>query len=902
MLQYTRNRMPRATPAVDQGAPGMQNIYIRKNAPECAGGGDLMKNTVFSAVKKNTEKDMRGQTGVFPQGETKAEITVGSAVYENGGLFIYSAEYGGPGDGEAEKLPSSAAAQLYAEGVKILGKQKLFPGVTYTLTGKWKNDRQYGPEFMYDTAAVKEPDPGDIRAAELFLSSGLFRGIGAATAANITAHFGAETMDIVRSHPERLAEVRGISGKKAAAAAASYAEAARYEKIMMLLRPYGITPKKIVSICERFGADAERTVRENPYALCGAVKGFGFRSADAAAHSAGISPRSQERIRAGIAECIGRSELKGNVYITEDELGRALSALLNGQAKTDARILAEKRLGRKLLLGDREFYGECLAETAVTEDDRQEAENLLAADGKIVKETVLTAKEDVLLYSSPEEAASGTGKPCSRIPAGMTVPAVSETAVKLPDGGRRTVFCFSSGTARAYAEKNSCGAETAVYGRRLWTAENTAAEGLRRLSGIKRTPVLTGLSEKIEKFGKENGITYAPEQKAAVSETLKNYVTVLTGGPGTGKTTALNLVIAMHDAYFPDEKIALAAPTGRAAKRLSEATGLPAVTLHRLLGYDGTHFAKDASDPLEYGFLVADEMSMADAELFGALISALRPGTRLLLAGDANQLPSVGPGAVLRDLTETPGIPCTVLRTVFRQKNTSLIAVNAAKTAAGDTFFEYGKGFAFVKCDGNDSETASEIARVYAEKLKKYGRDGVRVLTPLRQAKFAVGAENMNALLQKYGNPHPGPGPAVYAGNTEIRPGDLVMQMQNDSELGIFNGDTGTVTETGCGEDGYYAKVDFGNGPVTVTDTSGLSPAYASTVHKMQGAECGCIIMALLKSQIFFLDRNMFYTGMTRASEEFVGIGQPEAMAAAVKNVSRNRRHTRLALKVAGTV
>ena len=393
------------------------------------------------------------------------------------------------------------------------------------------------------------------------------------------------------------------------------------------------------------------------------------------------------------------------------------------------------------------------------------------------------------------------------------------------------------------------------------------------------------------------GITLAPSQQEAVRLALASKVTVITGGPGVGKTTIVNAILRVLAAK--EVRMLLAAPTGRAAKRMSEATGLEAKTLHRLLEADPTAggFKRDADNPLDCDLLVVDETSMVDVSLAHALLKAVPDSAALLVVGDVDQLPSVGPGQVLADLIVSGALPVVRLTEVFRQAAQSRIVVNAHRINRGQmpelTRAPPESDFHFVPAD--DPETAVEriLELVKVRIPRRYGLDPIRdvqVLCPMQRG--GVGARSLNIELQAALNPS-GEQRVERFGWT-FAPGDKVMQLDNDYEKEVFNGDVGFVES--LDRDGGELIVRFDGRPVTYGfgELDALAPAYAVTIHKSQGSEYPAVVIPVLTQHYTMLQRNLLYTGVTRGKRLVVLVGQPKAVAIAVRGIAGRQRYSKL--------
>ena len=432
----------------------------------------------------------------------------------------------------------------------------------------------------------------------------------------------------------------------------------------------------------------------------------------------------------------------------------------------------------------------------------------------------------------------------------------------------------------------------AIYLPPFYHAECGTSRRLRDLAESTGRSLFDGLFDP-SSLTAETGIEYDEVQLAAIRQAVTSKVMVLTGGPGTGKTTTTQgIIAALKKAGL---RVLLAAPTGRAAKRMSEATGMEAKTIHRLLEYnpqDG--YKRNDENPLEGDALIVDECSMIDILLMNNLLKAVPVGMRLVLVGDIDQLPSVGAGNVLRDIIDSQRIPVVRLVRIFRQAQKSRIVMNAHAINQGrfpDTSNGRDTDFFFMRED--DPERAAEtIVRLVKERLPRAYRespDRIQVLTPMQRG--VVGAANLNLLLQQALNPS---GPSLNRGGYTYRQGDRVMQQRNNYDKDVFNGDLGYIREVNTEE--RTLKVDFDGKWVEydVTELDELTLAYATTIHKAQGSEYPIVVMPVLMTHFVMLQRNLIYTGITRAKKICVLLGAAKALAYAVRNVSVLKRNTRL--------
>ena len=455
----------------------------------------------------------------------------------------------------------------------------------------------------------------------------------------------------------------------------------------------------------------------------------------------------------------------------------------------------------------------------------------------------------------------------------------------------------------------------ACYLRRLWEAERSACV---RLLGLLASPADTsGQAERtVEEIQREQGITYAPLQRQAVELAARQGVVILTGGPGTGKTTAVRGIVALLEKMGLD--ILLAAPTGRAAKRMSELTGREAQTIHRMLGMNWNEstgevtFTKTEKEPLEADAVILDEMSMVDLPLFDALLRALRPGTRLVLVGDADQLPSVGAGNVFSDLIRSGKVETVFLREVFRQASQSAIIRNAHAVNLGQPpQLTNDQGDFFFLCRRDAERVVSTVVELCGSRLpEKMGipTDQIQVLTPTR--KGPAGTISLNRRLQAALNPPAEDKRELQWGERLFREGDRIMQTRNDYDVvwekadgtvgtGMFNGDVGKILK--IDPSGEWLEVDFDGRTALygVEQLSEIDLAYAQTVHKAQGSEYRCVVLSVMPAAPSLMVRGVLYTALTRARELLILVGDDAAVRAMAANDRQQKRYSGLRWRLA---
>ena len=688
-------------------------------------------------------------------------------------------------------------------------------GASIEAEGSFIQHPVYGKQFQ--AVRLTEKMPEDAMAMERYLGSGAIKGIGAALAGRIVRHFGADTLRIVEEEPERLAEIKGISEKKAHEIAIQIAEKSEMRKVMMFLQKYGISLNLGAKIYQKYGDSVYSVLQENPYRLADDISGVGFKIADEIAYRIGIHTDSDYRIKSGLAYTLLQAGGEGHVYLPREELFRRAEQLLGVDASYMEKHLVDLSMERKII---------------------QKEEN-----GQVF-----------------------------------------------------------------------------VYPAQYYYLELNTARMLRELD-IDCPEDEERVERRISQIQKETGTVLDEMQKKAVKEAAGHGLLVLTGGPGTGKTTTINAIIR----FFESEgaELRLAAPTGRAAKRMTEATGYEAQTIHRMLELTGmpeddregqpVHFERNAENPLEADVIIIDEMSMVDIHLMHSLLMAVTAGTRLILVGDENQLPSVGPGNVLRDIIRSGQFPVVELTKIFRQASESDIVVNAHKINRGEQVEINNKSrdFFFLKRYDADIIIRVVIALIQ-EKLPKYVEAKpfeIQVLTPMR--KGLLGVERLNQILQRYLNPPDPSKKEKEIGQGLFREGDKVMQIRNNYQLewevrgrygipvdkgvGVFNGDTGIIRM--INEFAELAEVEFEDGryaQYTFKQLDELELAYAVTIHKSQGSEYPAVIIPILSGPRMLMNRNLLYTAVTRARKCVTVVGSEETFRGMINNEKQQRRYSSL--------
>ena len=681
-------------------------------------------------------------------------------------------------------------------------------GESIAAQGELKRHPVYDMQFHLTSFEIRNPE--DTESILRYLSSGAVRGIGEGLAKRIVQNFGADSFRIIEEEPERLAEVKGISIRRAMEISASFESKSASRQAFSFLQQYGISNVMAQKIYDRYKDGLYDIIRTNPYRLSEDIDGIGFKTADRIAAEAGIDPGSAFRIRSGICYALLTAEGDGNICLPEDELSSRAQELLNAGG-----------------------------------DEVREQIDYLSVERKLIRKK---AGQAVMVYS-----ASG------------------------------------------------------------YQAEEECAKRLIELDTKDGTDSSI-LFEEIKSLEKRNNIELEDLQREAVAKAISEGLLILTGGPGTGKTTAINLILHYFTSKGMD--IMLTAPTGRAAKRMTEATGYEAKTIHRLLGVNGgidgktAGFEHDSDAPLETDVIIVDEMSMVDIFLFRSLLRAIARGTKLILVGDEDQLPSVGPGTVLKDIIASGAFSVVTLSKIYRQSEAGDIVMNAHAIREGREIklSRDSKDFFFLE-RSDAEEIIAGIIYLVQKKLPPYvgcTSDEIQVMTPMR--KGILGVENLNMRLQAAFNPPSSLKAEIEAGNVIFRRGDKVMQVKNDYQLeweissrgmvldkgtGIFNGDVGVITDVSSGA----LTVRFDDGRTAEYKNEALSElelAYAITIHKSQGSEYPAVIMPLLSGPQMLMNRNLLYTGITRARSCVVIMGKKTTVDEMIANTNEQTRYTGL--------
>ena len=711
------------------------------------------------------------------------------------------------------------------------------PGEQLEVFGGWTQHRQHGAQFQAEWSQRTLPDTEE--GIYRYLASGAIKGIGPATATLLLSRFGLDTLDVIESQPEKLAQIRGISRKKAQQMSEDFRRQSGLRRLMEFLSAHGLRPLLALRLYQSYGDRAYDLVQSNPYLLAGEQIGAGFDEADRLALNMGFDAQSPQRIGAAVLHELSFNARQGHVFIPYDKLMAVTGQLLD-----------------------------------VAPDLVAQQMDALIQNGELIRETVAGVEACYLaqMYRDERDAA-----------------------------GRLLAMC------------------------------RPAASG-------------TGGGEALlQEIEQKSGIRYAPLQRQAILSAVAHQVMVLTGGPGTGKTTCVRAILALFDRM--GLTTALAAPTGRAAKRLEELSGREAKTIHRLLEATGVipgadsrpAFRRDGENPLECDALILDECSMVDITLMSALLRALPESSRLVLVGDADQLPSVGPGRVFSDIIRSGVVETVRLTEIFRQSAASRIIQTAHAINRGEQPELTGNTGDFFFLRRREAERAADtVVELCARRLPEKMHipvEELQVLSPTR--KGVTGTYSLNKRLQEVLNP-PGEGKKEHVfGEIVFRQGDRVMQIKNNYDimwyklenapgisaptvlwetpeseedgpagrlecgLGIYNGDIGYILDINEQEQTLVVDYDGRQARYSFEVLSELEHAWAVTVHKAQGSEYRGVVLAVTRGNPRLMTRGLLYTAVTRARELLVAVGEEETVRQMIDNHRVERRYSGLRARLA---
>ncbi len=752
-------------------------------------------------------------------------------------------------------------------------------GETLHLSGEWTRHAQHGAQFKI--AAFKSELPASVYGIRKYLGSGLVPGIGKVYANKIVDVFGTDTFRVLSEESGRLREVDGI-GKKRVTAIKQAWDAKRTEReLYIFLQTYGVTPSQCLKLVKHFGSEAKRILTTEPYRAAREIDGIGFKTADRIAINLGFANDAPPRLDAGIIYALETLQEDGHTAYREADLRDHTAQLLETDSK-----LVEARI-------------------AALVENKSLVRHWPISAGAPAQLKVESPK---LKHAGPTTAA-GSASQLSTLNSQLAAPSAAlpgSAHIQLPHHDR---------------------AEQKIAA--------TVARLTRVASGL--PPIKTAAA--VEWAEKKAGFEFAALQRTALQHALAHKLSILTGGPGTGKTTILRALVEILKAK--KVRVHLAAPTGRAAQRLSATTGGFATTIHRLLGYDAAAggFQANEQKPLATDFLIVDEASMLDSRLAAALLQAVPSRAHLLLVGDVDQLPSVGAGNVLKDLIASGSqlsalssqLPVTRLSVIYRQSGQSQIvttahAINAGEPKAPPVSADVAGAQVWADLNfiaATDTEDCVRkviqlVTEFIPQKLKwPHPIDDVQVLAPMHKGEAGVG--NLNVQLQAALNPavgghvpapafgaHAGTGPrrppSLRSLGGEFRPGDKVIQLRNNYDKNVFNGDIGTVAAVDPEAGALDAVFDGDRHTFERGELGDLALAYAISIHKSQGSEYPVVIVPLLKAHFMMLQRNLLYTAITRGKKKVFLVGDPAAYAMAVRNAESKTRVTHLREKITATL
>jgi len=748
----------------------------------------------------------------------------------------------------AQLMPESASTWGgQPQVVTVIGNMLgINVGESVLVDGGWMAHPQYGRQFRADS--VRTVLPATIAGLEKYLGSGLIKGVGPVTAHRIVRKFGLDTLEVIENEPARLREVLGVGRKRIDLITRAWAEQQKIKEVMLFLQSHNVSTSLAVRIYKQYGDEAIDIVQSDPYRLAREVYGIGFITADKIARELGIAHDAPERVAAGVAYVLSEAANEGNVYLPAGELARRSAELLGVEA-------ARAQEGIRALKDAEQVWVE--GEAADTPRER-----------KVV-------------------AALAEERPVYLIPFYYGEVGVTNRLRRLAEADTDALAAFQAFD---------------------WPAAFALLQS-------------------------QNKLPLTPKQMEAVQAALTRRVTVLTGGPGTGKTTSLRSLLRLAEAA--GARVALASPTGRAAKRLSGATGKPAKTIHRLLEFkpaDGVMaFQRNEENPLEADLVVVDEASMLDVLLTNNLLKAIPVGAHLLLVGDIDQLPSVGAGNVLRDIIAAIEEPVAGLQvegsqvgisplrveshfqpsnlqlranaavvrldTIFRQPEGSYIITNAHRINRGEMPVLDNKNAVdfFLFREEDPEKAAALIVELVQERIpRKFGLapEQIQVLSPMHRGEVGVAA--LNVRLQAALNPPRANLPERQVGGRVFRVGDRVMQIRNNYDKDVLNGDMGQITALDLEDQVAVVNLDERAVQYDFLELDELVHAYAVSVHKAQGSEFPAVVIPLLTTHYMMLQRNLLYTAVTRAQRLVVLVGAPRAINIAVRNDRAHERYSGL--------
>ena len=713
-----------------------------------------------------------------------------------------------------------ATFELEDEEITIVGYLPfIVSGDTLKITGKYVEHKDYGRQFKIDT--FEKLMPKTLDALERYLGSGNIKGIGPVTAKKIVERFKEETIDILRTKPEKLSLISGITYSKAIEYGEQFNENWDLWQIVSFLEKFGIGANNAKRIYKALGKNAVEEIRKNPYVLVDIVYAVDFKQIDKMALDIGIEAKNEERIKSGIKYSLVLVSYNGHTCVLKENLIKFVSDLL----KVEEELIEDELINLK------------------------------------VKEEIVEEKQNE---------------------------------------------------------------NTWIYLKAFHQAEINIASKLVLLDSAKNIKRINHVEKEIKEIEKKSNIELSDKQKEAIKAVNEKNVCIITGGPGTGKTTVIKSIIDLFN--IKKNKVVLCAPTGRAAKRMTETTGVEAKTLHRLLEIGKVQDEGQIADvdlsitPIDADVIIVDEVSMVDVFLMNYLLRGIYLGTKLILVGDVDQLPSVGPGSVLKDIILSEKITTIHLDKIFRQAAKSKIILNAHRVNLGQEFVkkeeiedELIEDFFFIK-EPNQDKIQNNILSLCSERLQNYGNydffKNIQVITPTK--KGMNGTKELNKELQNLLNPKSPDKKEKISGQTIFRIGDKVMQVKNNYDIlwekngiksetgsGVFNGELGIVEEIDNSVGSLKVKFDDDKEAwYEYSELEQLEHSYAITVHKSQGSEFDVVILPIVQSSPMLLTRNLLYTAITRAKKLLIIVGNPNILNFMIQNADSKIRNTGLKYKL----
>ncbi len=738
----------------------------------------------------------------------------------------------------------------HVELITIVGNlASVNPGESLLLSGEWVNNPKYGRQFQIEKYETIQP--ANVNGIRKYLGSGLIKGIGPKMAARIVSRFGMDTIDVIEQQPDKLANVPGIGHKRVKMIQQAWEEQREIKNVMLFLQSHNVSTSHATKIYKTYQNESIPIVKENPYRLADEIYGIGFVTADTIAQKLGIHKDDPHRVQAGIKYVLSQKADEGHVFQHADKLIEACESMLEQETQIIELGILALTQKEDLVLSSEDGTVEFIAEQ------------------NIVNEWLSNGSEKRLIEQQTEY-------------------------IDLIDEENTPPIYQLSEQVSTTVEKS------AIYLSPFFYAEIGVANQFKRLlSNTKQETIKIDIKTALGQLENEMNLQFASQQREAIYTAIKERAMILTGGPGTGKTTTTLGMIRLFEGL--NMSILLAAPTGRAAKRLSETTGKEAKTIHRLLefSFQNNGFKRNRDNPLVADVVIVDEMSMVDLVLMNRLMQAIPTTATVVLIGDTDQLPSVGAGNVLNGLIESRMIPVVKLTEIFRQAQQSMIVTNAHLINSGDFPKLSGandRNFFFIEEDDPESGV-DQITSLISDRLPKHYNfhpiEDIQLLCPMR--KGTLGSENLNKCLQDILNPNT---EQTVRGWQAFRIGDKVMQVRNNYDYDVYNGDIGRII--GLDEVEKQVMLQFPDKLVTydMADLNELVLAYATTIHKAQGSEYPAVVIPLHTQHYIMLQRNLLYTGITRAKELVVIVGTKQALGICIRNNSVMQRNSYLAQRL----